>query len=42
MAHGTLFSVMWQSGGQESWERMDTRACMAESLALHLKLSQHC
>ena len=24
------------------WGRMNTRMCMAESLPIHLKLSQHC
>ena len=28
--------------GRGVWGRMDTSMCMAESLAIHLKLSQHC
>ena len=28
--------------GRGAWERMDTCVCMAESSAVHLKLSQHC
>ena len=41
IAQGTLLNIMWHLDGKGVWGRMDTCVCMAESLAVHLKLS-HC
>ena len=41
VAHETLLNVRCQHGWEEVWGRIDTFACMAESLSAHLKL-QHC
>ena len=47
IAHGTLFSVMWQPGWEGVWGRTDTCICMCTYMymypfAVYLKLSQHC
>ena len=38
---GTKPQFMWQSGEEVGLGRMNTCRCMAESFAVHLKLSQH-
>ena len=39
---GNSAQCMWQPGWEGSWGRTDTCMYMAESLAVHLKPSQHC
>ena len=41
IAQGTLLNLMWQPEWEGSLGRIDTYTCMAESLAVHLELSQH-
>ena len=42
IAHGTPLNVMYQSGWEGLWRRMDTCIYKAETLCVHLKLSQRC
>ena len=39
---GTQLSVLWQPGWEGVWGRMNTCMYVAKSLAVHLKLPQHC